>query len=104
MNSMRRFRALCWRVYGLECLVQRENKQLTAAWTPCRWFAGVPGKSHSGAKKRFRVSKEGVVRHAATGRRHLLSGKSAQRHARLRRPHVLQGADARRILRLVGKG
>jgi large subunit ribosomal protein L35 len=104
MKLMMQFRLLCSRTRGLESLLLHERNSPTVEATLVRWFAGVPGKSHRGALKRFQVSKDGAVRHAAAGRRHLLSGKSAGRHARLRKPRLLQGADARRILRLVGKG
>ncbi|BAM81159.1 mitochondrial ribosomal protein L35 precursor [Cyanidioschyzon merolae strain 10D] len=86
----------------LKSLCLYRSSALGFAWQYNRWFAGVPGKSHSGAVKRFLVSKEGLVRHTASGRQHLLSGKSAKRRIRLRRPRFLSGADARRVLRLLG--
>jgi large subunit ribosomal protein L35 len=40
-------------------------------------------KTHSGAKKRFRVKKSGKVKRAQQGRRHLLSHKSSKRKRQL---------------------
>ena len=58
-------------------------------------------KSHSGAKKRFKISKGGKVRFKKAGARHLLQGMSSSRSRSLRRKSSLQGAQARVIRRLL---
>jgi len=45
-------------------------------------------KSHSGAKKRFRKSKNGKWTHRKAGLRHLLTGMSAKRGRQLRTAKV----------------
>jgi len=45
-------------------------------------------KSHSGAKKRFRKTKNGKWLHRKAGRRHLLTGMSSKRGRTLRAPKV----------------
>jgi large subunit ribosomal protein L35 len=49
-------------------------------------------KSHSGAKKRFRVTGSGKVMHQTQGRRHLLIGMSSNRRRRFRLDNAL-GSD-----------
>lgn len=59
-------------------------------------------KTHSGAKKRFRVTKSGKVLHKRMNMNHLLGKKSSSRKRRLSRDGHLTGADAgqaRRLLR-----
>lgn len=41
-------------------------------------------KSHSGAKKRFRVSKSGAVKHAQQGKNHIALSKNRKRKDSLR--------------------
>ena len=41
-------------------------------------------KTHSGAKKRFRVTANGLVKRGKTGKSHLLTKKSNSRKRRLR--------------------
>lgn len=58
-------------------------------------------KSHSGAKKRFKVTRGGKVKHKIAGLRHLLTGMSAKRGRRLRRSEYLtpvEGALMRSLL------
>jgi large subunit ribosomal protein L35 len=61
-------------------------------------------KSHSGAKKRFKVTGGGKVRarHAFTS--HNLGKKAAKRKRRLGRALVLGGQDEARAKQLLGKG
>ncbi len=62
-------------------------------------------KTHSGAKKRFRVTASGKLRarHAMTS--HNLGKKAAKRKRRLGRPVEVTGGDAREIKRLLaGRG
>jgi large subunit ribosomal protein L35 len=58
-------------------------------------------KTHSGAKKRFRVTPKGKVRgrHAMTS--HILGKKSAKRKRRLEKPAEISRSDAPRVKRLL---
>jgi large subunit ribosomal protein L35 len=59
-------------------------------------------KTHSGAKKRFKLTAKGkvVARHANTS--HILEKKSPKRKRRLGRPAVLSDHDAPRVKVLLG--
>jgi large subunit ribosomal protein L35 len=46
-------------------------------------------KSHSGAKKRFKVTKSGKVKYKAQGQRHLLAGDSGNYGRKMRRSRIL---------------
>jgi len=60
-------------------------------------------KTHSGTKKRLRVSKKGkVLRRHATGR-HFLQKKTASRKRRLAGLEVLTGSQVKNIRRKLGK-
>jgi large subunit ribosomal protein L35 len=61
-------------------------------------------KTHSGAKKRFKLTSKGKVkaRHAMTS--HILGKKSAKRKRRLGQDTVLPQADANRAKKLLGAG
>ena len=58
-------------------------------------------KSHSGAKKRFRVTAKGKVMHQTQGRRHLLINEGANRRRRFRKDNVLNREQAVAIKRLL---
>ena len=58
-------------------------------------------KSHSGAKKRFKITARGKVRHKKAGARHLLQGMSASRSRSLRRPTTTTKTEAKVIKRLL---
>ena len=60
-------------------------------------------KTHSGAKKRFKVTGGGKVRgrHAMTS--HILEKKNAKRKRRLAKPVALEGSDASRVRELLRK-
>jgi large subunit ribosomal protein L35 len=58
-------------------------------------------KTHKGVKKRFRVTKNGRLKHKRAGSGHLLSGKSGKRLRKLRQVIVLAKADTKRLLRLL---
>jgi large subunit ribosomal protein L35 len=60
-------------------------------------------KTHSGAKKRFRLTAKGKVRARHAMRSHMLGKKSAKRKARLERPKHLAPGDARRAKDLLGE-
>ena len=61
-------------------------------------------KTHSGAKKRFKVTAGGKVRgrHAFTS--HILEKKSAKKKRALGRPALLSGDDVPRVKRMLGVG
>lgn len=61
-------------------------------------------KSHSGSKKRFKITARGKVRHKRAGARHLLQGMSASRSRGLRRPDIVTGVQAKVIKRLLPYG
>jgi large subunit ribosomal protein L35 len=61
-------------------------------------------KTHSGAKKRFKVTATGKVRgrHAFTS--HILEKKSPKKKRALGRPAILSDDDSPRVKRLLGAG
>ena len=60
-------------------------------------------KTHSGAKKRFKLTGTGKVMKQGAGMRHHLEVKSSTLTRRLNREVVLAPADAKNIKRLLGK-
>jgi large subunit ribosomal protein L35 len=63
-------------------------------------------KTHSGAKKRFRITKGGkgkkaVARHA--GKTHILQKKSPKRKRQMDKPLIVAEADLKRVRALLGK-
>ena len=60
-------------------------------------------KTHSGAKKRFKLTGSGKVKKQGAGMRHNLEVKSGQRKHRLSQDQVLAPADAKVIKKLIGK-
>ena len=63
-------------------------------------------KSHSGAKKRFRITATGKVKYMKAGRRHLLSGMSSKRGRNLRKAGYLakNSAEGRIIHKMLPYG
>ena len=61
-------------------------------------------KSHSGAKKRFKITARGHVKYKRAGARHLLQGMSASRSRQLRRPDILNNQNASVVKRLLPYG
>jgi large subunit ribosomal protein L35 len=59
-------------------------------------------KTHSGAKKRFRLTATGKVRGRSAFTSHILEKKSSKRRRRLGRPAVISPQDSRRVKRLLG--
>jgi large subunit ribosomal protein L35 len=59
-------------------------------------------KTHSGTKKRVKVTGSGKLMHERTNRRHLLEGKSSRRTRRLALDKQLSPADAKKAKRLLG--
>ncbi len=58
-------------------------------------------RSHSGAKKRFFITKRGKVKHKKAGLRHLLTGMSPNRGRNLRHSEILNTKDAKVIKKLL---
>jgi large subunit ribosomal protein L35 len=60
-------------------------------------------KTHSGAKKRFRVTGGGKVMREQANRRHLFEGKPTTRTRRLAQDVEVSSADTKKINRLLGR-
>lgn len=58
-------------------------------------------KSHSGAKKRFKVSKSGKVKFAKQNRGHFLTEKSPSRKRRMRKGAYLSGKQAKNVKEMI---
>jgi large subunit ribosomal protein L35 len=59
-------------------------------------------KTHSGAKKRFKVTAGGKVRGRHSFTSHILEKKSPKRKRALGRPAIVAGEDTPRIKRMLG--
>jgi large subunit ribosomal protein L35 len=60
-------------------------------------------KTHSGTKKRFKVTGSGKLMKERAGKRHLLEHKSSRRTRRLSLDQVLSPADAKKVNKLLGR-
>jgi large subunit ribosomal protein L35 len=60
-------------------------------------------KTHSGAKKRFKITGSGKVMKQKAGMRHNFEGKSSRVTRRLSMDSVLAKPDAKAIKKLLGK-
>ncbi len=60
-------------------------------------------KTHSGAKKRFRVTGSGKLMREQRNKRHLLEHKSSTRKRRLSRDQVVDKSNLREVNRLLGR-
>jgi len=60
-------------------------------------------KTHSGAKKRFKITGSGKLIHARAGKAHLNEHKPTKRTRRLGLDAVLTKADAKKARKLLGK-
>jgi len=58
-------------------------------------------KTHSGAKKRFNVTKSGKIKRKKAFARHILTKKTSSRMRKLRKSGDLQGLDAKNIKKLI---
>lgn len=58
-------------------------------------------KTHSGAKKRFRVTGSGKIKRFRTGKKHLLRKKTKKAKLRLTHPTLVTKADEPRIKKLL---
>ena len=59
-------------------------------------------KTHSGAKKRFKLTAKGKVRGRSAFTSHILEKKSPKRKRRHAMPAVIQKEDERRVKKLLG--
>jgi len=59
-------------------------------------------KTHSGAKKRFKVTGYGKLMREQANRRHLLEVKSSKRTRKLAGDQPVAPADVKRVKRLLG--
>ena len=60
-------------------------------------------KTHSGSKKRFRISGSGKLMREQANRRHLFEGKPSKRTRKLAMDTTVSGADSKKIRRLLGR-
>jgi large subunit ribosomal protein L35 len=83
----------------------RTNEPRETAWHDEKeTTATMPkNKTHSGAKKRFRVTGSGKIMREQAGSRHLLEHKSSRRTRRLAGDLVVSAADTPKIKKLLGK-
>ena len=61
-------------------------------------------KTHSGTKKRFRITGNGRIKHGTCGLSHLMRGKSSNRLRRLRKASILHESHEKMIHRLLPYG
>jgi large subunit ribosomal protein L35 len=60
-------------------------------------------KTHSGSKKRFKVTGSGKIKKQQAGMRHNLEGKSSVRTRRLNQDKIASPADTKVIKKLLGR-
>ncbi|MEJ3404946.1 50S ribosomal protein L35 [Rathayibacter sp. YIM 133350] len=60
-------------------------------------------KTHSGSKKRFKITGSGKIKKQQAGMRHNLEGKSSVRTRRLNQDQVLSKADTKVVKKLLGR-
>jgi large subunit ribosomal protein L35 len=58
-------------------------------------------KTHSGAKKRFSVTKNGKIKRARAYKRHILTKKNTKRTRRLRQPAMADVTNVKAIRLLI---
>eukprot|EP00301_Raphidiophrys_heterophryoidea_P001521 c10730_g1_i1.p1 GENE.c10730_g1_i1~~c10730_g1_i1.p1 ORF type:complete len:180 (+),score=39.76 c10730_g1_i1:1-540(+) len=61
-------------------------------------------KSHSGARKRFRLTGSGAFKRMRAGRRHLAQSKDSRRMRHLRTPAIVHKTNLRSIRSLIPRG
>lgn len=59
-------------------------------------------KTHSGAKKRFKVTGSGKIKRQQANRRHYLEHKSSRLTRRLASDQILAKADEKRVKKMLG--
>ena len=57
-------------------------------------------KTHSGAKKRFKMTKKGKIKRAQAFRRHILNKKSTKRKRLLRKAAYVHGTNLKALRKL----
>ncbi|WP_172120852.1 50S ribosomal protein L35 [Actinomyces faecalis] len=60
-------------------------------------------KTHSGAKKRFRVTGSGKLMREQANKRHLLEVKSSRRKRKLSQDQVVDPSNLRQVKKLLGR-
>ena len=60
-------------------------------------------KTHSGAKKRFKVTGSGKITHEQANRRHLMEVKPSKRTRRLMADAEVAPADVKKVKKLLGR-
>jgi large subunit ribosomal protein L35 len=58
-------------------------------------------KTHRGAAKRFKITKNGKILRGHSGKRHLMGTKGPNRMRRLKKLTLVNKADARNVKRLI---
>ncbi|MEG1447700.1 MAG: 50S ribosomal protein L35 [Oscillospiraceae bacterium] len=58
-------------------------------------------KTHSGAKKRFKVTKSGMIKRAHANRSHILNKKTTKRKRGLRKATYLDQSNAKVIKKII---
>jgi large subunit ribosomal protein L35 len=58
-------------------------------------------KSHSGARKTFKLTATGKIKRRKMNRSHILTSKSTKRKRRLRKPGLVSKADSKKIKMLL---
>ena len=61
-------------------------------------------KTNRGARKRFKVTKDGRIKYNRAGRRHILTKKNSKRKRQLRAASYLNSGDAALVKRLLPNG
>jgi large subunit ribosomal protein L35 len=61
-------------------------------------------KTHRGAAKRFKLTKNGKILRGHSGKRHLMGTKGPNRMRRLKKLTQVNAADARNVKRLIPYG
>jgi len=60
-------------------------------------------RTHAGAKKRFRITRNGKVLHRRQNKNHILEKKSSRRKRRLAIDGELSGGDRAQVQKLLGR-
>ena len=67
-------------------------------------MAGQKLKTHRGAAKRFKITKNGKIKRSKAGSSHILTKKSAKRKRNFRSSAVVSPGEAKNIKRLLPYG
>jgi large subunit ribosomal protein L35 len=58
-------------------------------------------KTHSGAKKRFKVTVSGKVKYKKSGQRHLMTGDSSNQNRKSRKASIISNADIKTMKKIM---